>query len=255
MFFNVVGVTIINGTPYIVTVVRNDMREKRSFYRNNHVVKYKKGETIFFQYETPRHLYCIKSGIVEETNLTHNGNCQSISFDIVGDIIPKCWAYSRTSQTLFDYTAFTDCELYVIRKESFIHELSENIDFATKMLNRSVRSRIGASLHIDVLGKPTSEMKMLYTIRFFCLLYGTIPENNSVKIQIKLTHQDIAEFTGLTRETTSIELGKLKKSKVISCKQKYYTVDTFRLNERIEDEYNPGVTHNILHLDNHLINR
>jgi CRP-like cAMP-binding protein len=231
------------------------MNERRSFYRDNHVIKFKKNESIFLQFETPRCLYCIKSGIVVETNLTHSGNRQSISYDIVGDIIPKCWAFSRTSKTLFEYRAFSNCELYVIDKGQFLSQLSDNLDFVDKMLDRSVRSLISANLHIDVLEKPDVKTKLLYTFRFLGLLYGSHPENESVKILIPFTQQDIAEFSGLTRETTNVELNKLKRAGFITCKRKYYTVNTKKITDKIDDEYNPGMSENILHLDTHLISR
>ena len=231
------------------------MEERRSFYRNNHVVKFKKNETILLQYETPRYVYCIRRGIVEETNLTHSGCQQSICYDIVGDIIPKCWAFSRTSKTLFEYRAFNDCELYVISKEEFISHLSDDSIFANKMLKRAIRSLISANLHIDVLEKPNVETKTLYALRCLCLLYGSNPKDELVKIQIPFTQQEIAEFTGLTRETTSIELNKLKKAGIFTCKHRYNTVDTRKITQVIDDEYNPGISENILHLDTHLLTR
>jgi DNA-binding transcriptional regulator LsrR (DeoR family) len=84
------------------------------------------------------------------------------------------------------------------------------------------------------------------------LIYSLNPNDEQAKIQVPFTHQEIAEFTGLTRETTSIELNKLKKAGVITCKHKYYTVNTHELTKRIDDEYNPGISENILHLDSHL---
>jgi len=207
------------------------------------------------QYEIPRCLYCIKRGIVEETNLTHSGCQQTICFDIVGDIIPKCWAFSRTSKTLFEYRAFSDCELYVIRKEEFLSQLSDNPTFAYKMLSRTIRSLISANLHIDVLEKPNVESKILYAFRCLCLLYGSHPLDKLVKIQIPFTQQEIADFSGLTRETTNIELNKLKKAGIVTYNHKYYSVDTEKLSAVIDDEYNPGIPENILHLDTHLITR
>lgn len=231
------------------------MKDRRSFYRYNPTVKFSKGETIFFQYEVPKYVYCIKSGIVEESNLTHEGNRQSISLNIVGDILPKCWAYSKTSKTLFDYFAHTDCELYIIDKGVFLQQLSDNVDFANRVLNRSIRSLLSASLHVDLLGKIKAETKLLYTFRLFCSLYGANPKNNLVKIQVPFTQQDISEFAGMTRETTNIELNRLKDAKVITFRRKYYTVDAVKLSQMMKDDYNSGLLNDMLHLDTKLINR
>ena len=72
--------------------------DRRSFYRHNRTVKFSKGETIFLQGEDPKCIYCIKSGIVEQTNLTSDGNRQLISFLITGDILPLSFALAKTKK-------------------------------------------------------------------------------------------------------------------------------------------------------------
>ena len=46
---------------------------------------------------------------------------------------------------------------------------------------------------------------------------------------------------GLTRETTGIELKKLEKEGVISYRRQNYLIRTDRLNEVLDDEYDPGL--------------
>ena len=223
----------------------NSTDDRRSFYRHNTTVRFSKGETIFLQGEVPKNLYSIKSGVVEESNLTSNGNQQSIAFEIVGDIIPKSWAFSKTAKTLFDYTAFTDCELYVISKEDFLSQVAYNFDFTKKMLDRIIVSLMGARLKLDALEKPHASLKLLYTFLYLCYQYGTKVGAGIVMIQVPLTQQDLADITGLTRETTNLELSKLKKGKVVVSDQKYYLVDIEELNSKLDDDYEPGSSLNM----------
>lgn len=227
------------------TTSNNSNGDRRSFYRHNPIVKFSKGETIFLQGETPKNLYGIKSGVVEESNLTSDGNQQSIAFEIVGDIIPKSWAFSKTAKPLFDYTAFTDCELYVISKEDFLSQVAYNFDFTKKMLDRMVVSLMGARLKLDALEKPHASLKLSYTFLYLCYQYGTNVGTGIVMVQVPLTQQDLADFTGLTRETTNLELSKLKKGKVVVSDQKYYLVDIEKLNSKLDDDYEPGSSLNM----------
>ncbi|HUC96660.1 MAG TPA: Crp/Fnr family transcriptional regulator [Candidatus Saccharimonadales bacterium] len=220
--------------------------DRRSFYRHNKTVKFSKGETIFLQGETPKFLYSIKNGVVEESNLTSGGNQQSIAFEIIGDIIPKSWAFSKTDTTLFDYTAFTDCELYVINREDFLSQLAFNMEFIKKIMSRLIISLMGAKLKLDAIEKPYAGMKLVYTFRYLCIQYGTNVDSGSVMIQVPLTQQDLADFTGLTRETTNLELNKLKKERIVTSDQKYYTVDIEKLNSKVDDEYAPDALLNML---------
>jgi CRP-like cAMP-binding protein len=194
----------------------------------------------------PKHLFSIKSGVVEESNLTSDGNQQSIAFEIVGDIIPKSWAFSKTTKTLFNYIALTDCELYVISKDDFQSQIAYNLDFTKKVLNRIVVSLMGAKLKLDALEKPHASQKLTYTFRYMCYQYGIKIGPSIIMIQVPMTQQDLAYFTGLTRETTNLELSKLKRSKIVTNDQKYYMVDIDKLNEIIDDQYEPESTMNML---------
>lgn len=222
------------------------MKELRSFFRKYPTVKFAKGEMILQQDEVPTHVYAIKSGVVKLSNLTGEGDDQSITFEIVDDILPVCWAFSKTSKALFYYQAYTDCELYLIDKDAFENQLATDKSFIRAMLDRQISSYIGNMLQVDALEKTRAYTKLLYTFRYFCLRYGRVIKKDLVKIYVPLTQQEIANTTGLTRETTTLELKRLREQKIISVRLKYYTVDTRRLNEQIDDEYDPGITVSML---------
>jgi CRP-like cAMP-binding protein len=58
-----------------------------------------------------------------------------------------------------------------------------------------------------------------------------------VEIPLPITQQDVANFTGLTRETVSVELKKLATEKVVFSRNRNYVVLTDKLNELLDDEY------------------
>ncbi|MEI6053872.1 MAG: Crp/Fnr family transcriptional regulator [Candidatus Saccharibacteria bacterium] len=222
------------------------MDDRRSFYRNCPTVKFSKGETIFHQGEIPKCIYSVKSGIVEETDLTSTGFCQSVSFEIVGDIFPKGYAFSNSDSTLFYYTAYTDCVLYVINRNDFLHQINTNFEFAKKMLKRNSSLLLGARLQVDSIEKPSAKLKLLHTFKYLCLLYGIKISEDSIKILVPLTQQKIAEHTGLTRETINIELNKFMVKKIIYQKAKQYIVNIKKLNIEIEEESNSHVSVSML---------
>jgi CRP-like cAMP-binding protein len=225
---------------------RNRVNELRTFYRKYPTIKFAKGELVLQQDDVPSHVYGIKRGVIKVFNLNSDGSSQSISFEIIDDILPLCWAFSKTDKTLFYYEAYTDCELYVIDKDIFKDRLKNDIQFTNAMLERQVSSYIGNMLQVDALEKTRAYTKLAYTFRYLCLRYGREIKENHVKIYVPLTQQELANTTGLTRETTTLELQKLRKNKIISEKFKYYTVNIEKLNEEIDDQYNPEIEVNML---------
>lgn len=223
------------------------MKINPSFFENYPTVRFSKGEIILHQDEVPKHIYVIKSGVVEALNFTHSGDYRSISFDIKEDIFPACWAFSKTESSLFYYYAYTDCELYYLSKQEFQDRLNSDNEFMSYVLNRQMKGYIGMSLQVDALSKTGAYTKILYMFRQFCLRYGRDVRKDLVKIQLPLTQQKIANFIGATRETTTMELNKMKANNLIFCEHKYYFVDTGKLNSEIDDEYNPGITLSMLY--------
>jgi CRP/FNR family transcriptional regulator, anaerobic regulatory protein len=217
------------------------MSSLRAFYRQYPVRKLSKGQVFLHQNDVPQKVYAIRNGIIKICNINSNGEEESISFNITDDILPVCWAFSKTTRALFYYQTYTDCELYAIDKDAFTHQLATDREFALAILSKQVDAYIGTQLQIDALSKSRAMTKLLYTFRHLCLRYGRDLKENHTKIQVPMTQQEFANFTGLTRETMTLELNKLKTQKVISWKYKYYTVDTKKMNNLIDDEYNPGL--------------
>jgi CRP/FNR family transcriptional regulator len=216
------------------------MSSLRTFYDRFPITKISKGEVILQQGETPEHGFAIKRGAVKITNVSSDGNEKIISFKITNDLFPICWIFSKTNATLFYYQAHTDCEVYIIDKDIIEHQLESEPEFVRSLLDKQVNNFVSNSLQIDALVQSKASVKLLYMFRHLSLRFGRKMNNGFIRIQVPLTQSELANLTGLTRETTILELHKLKRSDVISSRHKYYTVNIDKLSNRIDDWYDPN---------------
>lgn len=213
----------------------------QSFCEKFPIAYFSKGEIILQQDQTPKCVYVLKKGLIESYNYTETGYCRSISFNVPGDIIVEECAFSVSKTSLFYVKAYTNCELYKINKNDFNEAVFGKNEFRNEIMRMGVLMYVGAKLQLDALGKSNGYKKILYMLRFFCLEYGKDLGKNIVLIQIPLTHQEIANFCGLTRETTTVFVNKLKKRMIINnISGKYYEIRTDILNNEMDDEYNSG---------------
>jgi CRP-like cAMP-binding protein len=217
------------------------MGSLRDFYSNYPTLKVAKGDILFRQLDIPTVGYAIKWGVVRICNINASGAEKIISFKVTDEPLPVCWLFSKTTTALFFYQAHTDCELYTIKKEDFNEHLLKDPSFSLAILDVMANAYINASLQVDALVQTRAALKLLYAFRHLGLRYGKVIEKDRTRIQIPLTQQELANYTGLTRETTTLELNKLKAEDIVFYRHKYYTIDTSRVNDLIEDEYNPGV--------------
>ncbi len=217
------------------------MDELQSFLAQCHVQRFKKGEIILVQEEIPRSGYIVKSGVVKTYNLTSQGEEKPISFDIKNEIIPLAWVFARVRFAQYFYEAFTDCELYTFSREKYMEFLKAHPTFLFSTFEYFVTRYLNYQMRVNALEQSKANAKVLSTVHYLALRFGEDIKPNVVQIQLPLTQQDLANFMGLTRETTSMELKKLQKKGVISYKNQKYIVKTDMLDGYLDEDYDFGL--------------
>jgi CRP/FNR family cyclic AMP-dependent transcriptional regulator len=217
----------------------SDSREQLIKFLNNYPVRtYKKGEIVVFQGEAPRHTLVVKSGVVKSYNLSVNGDEKPISFFTELDEFPVPWTFQKAPSAYFYFEAFTDCALYALPREEFVNFVRTHSDQLYRVTEKMIREQIGTAMRLNALQHSRASDKLLYTLHYLTLTHGREVGPRQVEIGLTLTHQDFANLTGLTRETTATELNRLKTKGVISYgKHTLYQVRLDKLRETINDEF------------------
>jgi CRP-like cAMP-binding protein len=84
---------------------------------------------------------------------------------------------------------------------------------------------------VRTIENKESKDKISSIMQYLAKIAGNEQKHGKFKIELKLTHQDIAGLAGVTRETASTQLKKLEQGKVIETRNGYLVVDTSRLNQ------------------------
>lgn len=206
------------------------------------VKRFERGELILVQGEVPSCAFVIKKGVVKVYNLTSQGDEKPISFDITGEVFPVAWCFEKARYAQYYYEAFNDCEVYCVPRSEYTKFLNSSPDSLYQVLNNLVDWFVNYQMRINALEQSKATMKIVNTLHFLCLRYGIDTKPNMVEIQLPLTQQDLANFMGLTRETTGIELKKLQRKGVLTYKKQSYVVRTDKLEELLDEDYDQGRT-------------
>lgn len=218
------------------------MQHYQQFLKRFRVKRFKKGEIILCQGERPDCAYAVKSGIIKTYNLTLQGEEKPIGFDIVNEIFPIGWVFRKVERVQYYYEAFTDCEVYCIPVTDYLDYLKANPGDMMATLDFLVSRYMGNQMRINALEQSKASSKVINTLHFLCLRYGSELKKDTIKIKIPLTQQDLANFIGLTRETTGIELKKLQKQSVLTSRKQSFVVRTDKLNDLLDEDYGLGLT-------------
>ncbi len=213
------------------------MKAFANFLQQYHVKKYAKGELILVQGEIPPCVYVVKKGVIKTYNLTSRGEEKPITYDVRYESFPISWVFSKMAQAQFFYDAFTDVELYCVPRENYQRFLKQNPDVLYELHSFLVSRYVNMQTRINALEQSKAATKVVNTIHYLCLRYGKDIKENLVRIQLPMTQQELANFMGLTRETTGIELKRLQREGVLSYRRQNYVVNTAKLDGLLDEDY------------------
>lgn len=211
------------------------------FVKQYHTRKFGKGELILVQGEVPSTAYVLKTGIIKTYNLTAQGEEKPISYDAGNEIFPIGWVFNQLKWSQYYYEAYTNCEVYCVPKDDYRYFLQKNPLILYETMQSFIGFYLNYQMRVNALEQSKAAAKVLNTIHYLCLRFGEDIKENIIRIKLPLTQQELANFMGLTRETTGIELKKLQRQGVLSYKRQKYIVNTAKLNEMLDEDYDFGL--------------
>jgi CRP-like cAMP-binding protein len=199
---------------------------------------YRRGEIILFQGEAPRVAYILKTGIVKAYNISSSGDEKPIGFFGPNSLFPAAWVYGNVPSAIYYYEAFTDIALYCVPPEEYKEFLAANPALLLNELKKYISDDVGKTMRLNALQHSRASDKLIYTLHYLALSHSKSIGNDDVELTLLLTHQDFANLTGLTRETTATELNKLKKLGVITYgKHTPYKISVGKLRGALNDQF------------------
>jgi len=210
-----------------------------TFLRRHQSRSFKKKEIIVFQGEAPRQAFVVKGGTVKAYNLSVSGDEKPVAFYEADSVFPASWVYGKTASATYYYEAFTPtAEVYLIDRQEFVSFIKKRPELLYQEMERLLAEQLGSSIRLNALQHSRASDKLVYTLHYLALSHGRPAGKSTIELTLNLTHQDLANLTGLTRETAATELNKLKKQGIINYgKQIPYSLDVGRLMKLLNDEF------------------
>ena len=196
----------------------------------------KKRSILIYQGEIPRQAYIVLSGVFKVYRLGNFGEEQVVGFRTKGDLFPETWIFGKTSGALYYYEALEDAEVLTVEKPVLLELFDTHPDIKERVFDYVVSSYTGLLMQITALEQSRAAEKLLLMMYYLMFRYGKQITADTYIVNLHLTHTTLGSLMGLTRETTTMELGRLKRKKVIVYDSKGYTIYRRELERRLGDE-------------------
>ncbi len=188
------------------------------------VESYERGKTIFFPGDPAERFYFLAKGAVKLSRVYEAGEEITVALLRENSVFGVLSLITgNKSDRFYHAVAFTPVELLSVPIEHVEKALREDPELPMILL-RGLSSRIlQTEMMIETLAHRDMGSRLVSFLLILCRDFG-VPAQDGVTIDLKLSHQAIAEAIGSTRVTVTRLLGDLRKQRMISIAKKKITV-------------------------------
>lgn len=183
--------------------------EQSKFFYKYRMIFYKKGEVILHPTDIFQSIYFLDKGYVESYTLSENGIQFTNLIYKPKEIFPYCWTNIKISNDYY-FHAITDVEVYKIPRKEFAEFITSRSDFLLDYYKHLEARTMNMCDRMEQMVFGTAYNKVALRLKYLGKKFGERLNANEMIIPFHLTHEDISNALGLTRETTSIQMKKLE---------------------------------------------
>lgn len=188
------------------------------------VESFERGKTIFFPGDPAEKVYFLIKGAVKLSRVYEAGEEITVALLRENSVFGVLSLVTgQRSDRFYHAVAFTPVELLSAPIDHVEKALNEHPELSMLML-KGLSSRIlQTEMMIETLAHRDMGSRLVSFLLILCRDFG-IPTNEGIRIDLKLSHQAIAEAIGSTRVTVTRLLGDLRQENMISIYKKKITV-------------------------------
>ncbi len=191
---------------------------------SSNIELFERGKTIFFPGDPADKIYFLLKGAVKLSLVYEAGDEITVALLRENSVFGVLSLIAgQKSDRFYHAVAFSSVELLSAPTNKVEEALRTNSDLSILML-KGLSSRIlQAEMMIETLAHRDMGSRLVSFLLILCRDFG-IPVSEGIHIDLKLSHQAIAEAIGSTRVTITRLLGDLRQQGIISIYKKKITV-------------------------------
>lgn len=188
------------------------------------VETFERGKTIFFPGDPAERVYFLLRGAVKLSRVYEAGEEITVALLRENSVFGVLSLITgHRSDRFYHAVAFTPVELLSVPIEQMEKALKDNPDLSMLMLQGLSSRILQTEMMIETLAHRDMGSRLVSFLLILCRDFG-LPSSDGITIDLKLSHQAIAEAIGSTRVTVTRLLGDLRQEKKISIHKKKITV-------------------------------
>jgi len=195
---------------------------------------YPKNQLIHYQGDPLSHIYLIKEGHVKAYTILDSGDTRTIMLLSPGDIFPIAFSITldwEKYHTKYFYQTLTDVTVEVVDSKTFKERIDS--DHASLMIYLSYLSASNQSIlnQLEVMKNKKAINKVELLLPYLVLKLADQIGKDTYRIGLRLSHQEVADLSGVTRETTTTLVKQLEKAGVLEQEHGHWVIHMDKMSE------------------------
>jgi CRP/FNR family cyclic AMP-dependent transcriptional regulator len=190
------------------------------FNRLQHIFvtrSFNKNQVIFLEEETGSYMYLVLAGKVKVTKATASGKESILAIHRPGDFFGEMALLDgKTSPATV--SAMEDCKIISISSADFHNHLMRN-EKVVKQIIQVLCARLRQVWQAQTLSYSNAEARIRMGLYELSKKHG-IRDSRGTIIDLKITHQELAEMVGTSRETVTRAMARLRQQKILQIEQR-----------------------------------
>lgn len=197
------------------------------------VQEFSKDEILISSGEPNEKVYAIREGFMKVSALDDAGRQKLLWIAGRYDIVPVEQMFSKQPVNYF-YSGFTDGSAFVIDKERLLEYLKEEPKVMSEVAHGLSEHHDDLLMRMNALEQSDIRSKLLYVIHNLCNKFSSSDSVALHEIGLNLTHQDLADMIGSTREAVSLEMSKIRDDGLVDYSRSTFIVNMKEISEQID---------------------
>jgi CRP-like cAMP-binding protein len=212
----------------------------RRLFENSRGKTYPKNQLIHYQGDPLTQVYLVKSGYIKAYTILESGDTRTILLLSQDDIFPLAFSATldwQNYQIRYFYQSLTDTELLVMPSEELMKRIATDQQLSNVYMTYLAASNEVIMQQLEIMKIKKAIDKVLLSLPYLISKSGKNIKPDIYELQLKLSHQEVADLTGVTRETTTTLIKQLEERKILRQQQGNWQINMSVLQKALEGKW------------------
>lgn len=215
-----------------MVVSTNYLRDIAKLFKDGRPKSYSKNQLIHYQGDPLSYIHLVKQGYVKAYTILESGDTRTILILGPGDIFPLAFSSSLDwdeYQIRYFYQTLCDTEIISLASDVLRESIEQNKNMMRAYMDYLSASNQAIMGQLEVMKNKKAIDKVAMLLPYLVAKAGKRVRPGVYELQLRLSHQEMADLSGVTRETMTTLIKELETAGIVDQKKGQWLINTKKL--------------------------